>query len=63
MQVPDYTFRPLSAGENVRADEVEVTYEQKVRIEMLQDKDRMKRAEMLAARKGNTKAARRRRGG
>lgn len=62
MQVPSYDFRQLAPGESVRENEVEVTEAQKQRIEELLDKDRMRRAEMLAARKGNTKAAKRRRG-
>ena len=62
MQVPGYTFRQLAPGESVRDNEVEVTEEQKRRIETLQAESRASRAEMLAARKGNTKSAKRRRG-
>lgn len=62
MQVPDYTFRPLTGNEQVRDDEVEVTAAQKVRIERLLDEDRAARAAMLARRPGNTKSAKRRKG-
>lgn len=62
MQVPDYTFRPLAADESVRDNEVEVSAAQKERIEMLLDKERMRRREMLDARPHMSKASRRRRG-
>ena len=63
MQVPDYTFRQLSPGESVRENEVEVTEEQKRRIEQLQEMARSSRAQMLANRKGYSKSAKRRKGG
>ena len=62
MQVPDYTFRPLAPGESVRENEVEVTAEQKRRIEMLQDESRIQRERMLSERKGYSKGSRKRRG-
>lgn len=35
MQVPDYTFRPLSENDRLRDNEVEVTAAQKERIEAI----------------------------
>ena len=61
MQVPDYTFRPLTKDEPLRDNEVEVSASQKDRIEdILRAKDEMRRREMLAARPHRSKGSRKR---
>lgn len=57
MQVPDYTFRPLTSGEQLREGEVEVTRAQKERIEGIL----RERAAMLEARPRRSKGSRKRR--
>ncbi len=66
MQVPDYTFRPLSTGDTLRDNEVEVSASQKDRIEgILREKEAMRAREArdinLAMRPHRSKGSRKRR--
>jgi hypothetical protein len=61
MQIPSMDIRELKAGDALRADEVAITTEQRDRIVEVRMQQLRDRAAELAARPGNTKAAKRRR--
>lgn len=61
MQIPSMGIRQLRDGEQVRADEVEISASQARRIEQLLEESRRDRAAELAARPGRSKGAKRRR--